>query len=136
MKTIKRNYVLLIAFMAVALLFVNCTTSNSSELQSKIQNLEVTLKSFKLEKALAEQRLMSFDTLDFDFYTYQKWEKFNQNHSDEILVYYPDGSTTKGLETAHIDALKPMFVFAPDTRIEKHPVSFGSGNWTAVIGEL
>ncbi len=32
--------------------------------------------------------------------------------------------------------LKPMFVFAPDTKIKTHPVRFGSGEWTAVIGEM
>ena len=29
-----------------------------------------------------------------------------------------------------------MFVFAPDTKIKTHPVKFGTGDWTAVIGEL
>jgi hypothetical protein len=51
-------------------------------------------------------------------------------------VYYPDGSTTVGLHPQHLDQLKPMFVFAPDTKIKTHPVRFGSGDWTAVIGEM
>jgi len=29
-----------------------------------------------------------------------------------------------------------MFVFAPDTSIKVHPVKFGSGPWTAVIGVI
>jgi hypothetical protein len=36
----------------------------------------------------------------------------------------------------HIKDLDAMFVFAPDNRIKKHPVKFGSGEWTAVIGEM
>jgi len=32
--------------------------------------------------------------------------------------------------------LTPTFAFAPDTKIEKHPVRFGSGDWTCVIGEM
>ena len=32
--------------------------------------------------------------------------------------------------------LTPMFVFAPDTKIQSHPVKFGSGDWTCVIGEM
>ncbi len=29
-----------------------------------------------------------------------------------------------------------MFVFAPDTRIEQHPVKFGKGEWTGVVGVM
>ena len=29
-----------------------------------------------------------------------------------------------------------MFVFAPDTKIKTHPVRFGSGDYTCVIGEM
>ena len=29
-----------------------------------------------------------------------------------------------------------MFVYAPDTRIKIHPVKFGSGEWTCVIGVM
>ena len=29
-----------------------------------------------------------------------------------------------------------MFTYAPDTRIKVHPVKFGSGEWTSVIGEM
>jgi hypothetical protein len=32
--------------------------------------------------------------------------------------------------------LTPMFAFAPDTKIKTHPVRFGSGDWTCVIGEM
>lgn len=53
-----------------------------------------------------------------------------------MKVYYPDGSTTVGNDPEHIDMLKPLFVFAPDTKIEQHPVRFGSGGWTAVIGVM
>lgn len=122
--------------MASVAILTSCSNKNTSELQAKVDSLEAELKSFKAEKALTEQRLKSFDELDFDFYSNQKWDKFNHSHADDILVVYPDGSTTKGLAPAHIDALKPMFVFAPDTKIKKHPVSFGSGEWTTVIGEL
>jgi len=138
MKTNLKTISAIAAIIMVSTAFLtSCSNNNNtSKLQAKIDSLETELKSFKDEKALTEQRLMIFDTLDYDFYTHQKWDKFNHSHADDILVYYPDGSTTKGLEPAHIDALKPMFLFAPDTKIEKHPVRFGNGDWTAVIGEL
>lgn len=29
-----------------------------------------------------------------------------------------------------------MFVYAPDTKIESHPIRFGSGDWTCVTGVM
>ena len=39
------------------------------------------------------------------------------SHAVNIKVYYPDENTTEGLAPQHIDMLKPMFVFAPGTKI-------------------
>jgi hypothetical protein len=76
-----------------------------------------------------------FDDLDFNVYSHQKWDEFKKSHAKDILVHYPDGHTTKGLD-AHIAELKQVFTFAPDTRITAHPVKFGAGEWTSVIGEM
>jgi len=51
-------------------------------------------------------------------------------------VYFPYGKVTTGLYPEHIDMLTPMFVFAPDTKIKTHPIKFGSGDWTCVVGEM
>lgn len=85
--------------------------------------------------ASVERNLKVFDDLDFRVYTGQKWEDLGESHAQDILVHWPDGHTTKGMEQ-HIKDLDAMFVFAPDNRIRKHPVKFGSGEWTAVIGEM
>ncbi len=74
-----------------------------------------------------------FDDLDFDVYTNQKWDELSRSHANDILVHWPDGHTTKGIEQ-HIKDLGAQFVFAPDNRIRVHPVKFGSGDWTCVIG--
>ncbi len=79
--------------------------------------------------------LENFDDLDFNVYTNQKWEELQKSHAKDIVVHWPDGHTTKGIEK-HIDDLKQMFVFAPDNRIRVHPIKFGSGPWTAVTGWL
>ena len=81
------------------------------------------------------KHLSTFDDLDFNVYTNQKWNELQRSHAKDIVVHWPDGHTTKGIEK-HIEDLKQMFVFAPDNRIKVHPVKFGSGDWTAVIGEL
>jgi hypothetical protein len=81
------------------------------------------------------KRLETFDDLDFNVYTGQKWDEVKRSHAPDIIVHWPDGRTTKGLEK-HIEDMKVMFTFAPDNRIRIHPVKFGSGDWTAVTGWL
>ena len=124
--------------MVATAAFTSCTnnSSNSANLQAKIDSLQNELKKFNDEKAMTEMRLVRFDSLDYEFYSNQDWENFAISHADDIKVYYPDGMITTGLNPQHIDMLTPMFVFAPDTRIKNHPVKFGSGDWTCVIGEM
>lgn len=129
-------HTLLSACIALTLLAACSAPSSPSNLQARIDSLENELQSYRAEKALVEQRLLRFDSLDFVFYSNQQWSDFGISHADDIVAYYPDGSKTTGLAPQHIDMLKPMFVFAPDTKIKKHPVRFGSGDWTAVIGEM
>ncbi|AXY76348.1 polyketide cyclase [Paraflavitalea soli] len=111
-------------------------TGNPAAMQAKIDSLQGELNKFQAEKAWTEMRLARFDSLDYIFYSNQQWADFAISHADNIKVYYPDGAITEGLYPHHIDMMKPMFVFAPDTKIKTHPVKFGSGDWTAVIGEM
>ncbi|UGY09020.1 ester cyclase [Phyllobacterium pellucidum] len=92
---------------------------------AKYQNAEKT----------TDTNLKTFDTLDFDVYTNQKWDRLGESHAADILVHYPDGHTTKGLHD-HVEELKAIFVYAPDTHINVHPVRFGQGQWTGVIGVM
>jgi predicted ester cyclase len=92
----------------------------------------------RLEEVAAMERqeqanLATFDDLDFNVFTGQKWEELGKSHAQNIVVHWPDGRTTTGIET-HIQDLKAMFVFAPDTRIQEHPIKIASGDWTAVTG--
>lgn len=79
------------------------------------------------------ERLRTFDTLDFDVFSNQKWDRLAESHASDIVVTWPDGHETQGI-ARHIDDLKGMFVFAPDTKIQVHPIKFGSGDWTCVTG--
>ena len=81
------------------------------------------------------ENLRTFDELDYDVFSGQRWEDLPRSHSDDIVVHWPDGHETRGLER-HVEDLKAMFVYAPDTRVKKHPVRFGAGEWTSVIGEM
>ncbi|MCB9686362.1 MAG: ester cyclase [Alphaproteobacteria bacterium] len=79
--------------------------------------------------------LQTFDELDFQVFTHQEWDRLAESHAADILVHWPDGHTTTGLET-HTADLRAMFVWAPDTRIEEHPIRVGQGEWTAVVGRM
>lgn len=90
--------------------------------------------STELPPVLAKN-LANFDDLDFRVYTGQQWQDLHKSHAKEIVVHWPDGHATKGIDK-HIEDLKFMFSFAPDNRIREHPVRFGTadGQWTAVTG--
>jgi hypothetical protein len=83
------------------------------------------------------RNLANFDDLDFRVYTGQQWQDLHKSHTNDVVVHWPDGHETKGIEK-HIEDLKVMFTFAPDNRIKEHPIRFGSadGEWTAVSGWL
>jgi hypothetical protein len=95
--------------------------------------LKAELKKYKEGEAMIAKYLDKFDTLDFKVFSGQQWARLHESHSKDIIVFWPDGHFTTGIER-HIEDLKFMFSYAPDTEIHEHPVKFGSGEWTSVIG--
>ena len=131
----KRTFASLLSAIALSTMLVACSNdqqSSSNTDETKKPNDQISTDN----KQLTEERLRRFDSLDFQFYSNQMWDSLAISHDANIKVYYPDGTTTTGLFPQHIDMLKPMFVFAPDTKITSHPVKFGTGEWTTVIGEM
>ena len=131
----KRTSASLLSAIVLSTMLVACTNnqqSSSNTDETKKSNDQISTNN----KQLTEERLRRFDSLDFQFYSNQMWDSLAISHDANIKVYYPDGTTTTGLFPQHIDMLKPMFVFAPDTKITSHPVKFGTGEWTTVIGEM
>jgi hypothetical protein len=93
------------------------------------------LARFRTAEQIGQAHLRTFDTLDFDVYSNQRWDRFKESHAPDILVHYPDGHTTRGIPD-HVKELKGQFIFAPDTKIASHPVRIESGEWTSVIGVM
>ena len=108
--------------LALALVGTGCASTGGS-------------KQYEEEQKLVTAHLENFDDLDYNVFTNQKWAELHRSHSHDITVHWPDGHATKGIEK-HIEDLKAMFVWAPDTRIKEHPVKLGQGDWTAVIGVM
>ncbi len=82
-----------------------------------------------------EKNLKTFDALDFEVFSGQKWARLSESHAKDIVVTWPDGHETKGIEK-HIEDLKALFVYAPDITIKDHPIRFGAGSWTTATGVM
>lgn len=80
-----------------------------------------------------QKNLATFDALDFDVYSHQKWDRLKESHAPDIIVTWPDGHETKGLDQ-HIEDLRYQFTFAPDSRVAAHPIKLGAGEWTSAVG--
>jgi hypothetical protein len=128
------RFPILISLVVVVLLgLTGCTNKKmAADLEAmKAQVAELT--AMKAQKTAEEANLANFDDLDFNVFTGQKWDDLKKSHDANIVVHWPDGHTTTGIEP-HIADLKAMFVYAPDTRIKEHPIKIASGDYTAVTG--
>lgn len=130
-----KNTILTISIAALFATIVSCQSPSSTSETSGV-NID-SLKTIALNLAASNDstssRLKTFDALDFDVFSNQKWDRFKESHAQDIKVYWPDGHVTEGLDI-HIKDMKDLFVYAPDTRIKEHPIKFGSGDYTIVTG--
>jgi hypothetical protein len=135
--TMKGRRVALVALLACALITValEITTAKgraaatprgySPAMQAKIKEMQAKLDRYAKDEATVRRNLQTFDTLDFVVFSGQEWVRLHESHSADVVVNWPDGHHTNGIER-HIADLKALFVYAPDTRIRIHPVRFGA----------
>jgi SnoaL-like polyketide cyclase len=121
--TTPRNFVSASILAITVALAAGCATTNPK------------LEAYETAEKIATSHMASFDTLDFDVFTNQKWDRLRESHAQNINVHWPDGHVTSGIDK-HIEDLKAMFVYAPDTRIKVHSIKIASGEWTSVVGEM
>src|SRR5216117_4626104 len=103
--------------------------------QSPAENPTTPPPPHEKQAPAVEKNHKVFDTLDFDVFSNQKWDRLHESHAEDIVVTWPDGHETKGIDV-HIADLKALFVWGPDIEIKVHPIRFGSGSWTAVTGVM
>ncbi|MCU7551873.1 ester cyclase [Chitinophagaceae bacterium LB-8] len=127
---------LYVAFFGLVTITAIGCANNKSDTNQVTKSEDTAGNTTGANDQVIETRLRRFDSLDFQFYSNQQWDSLAISHDANIKVYYPDGTTTTGLIPQHIDMLKPLFSFAPDTKITSHPIKFGSGDWTCVVGEI
>jgi hypothetical protein len=125
-----------VSAFALSIVLAAATLSVTTPVMAKpTASAKAELDRYKTAEAIAKKNLATFDELDFDVFTNQKWDRLKESHSADVKVHWPDGHITQGIER-HISDLKAMFVYAPDTRIKVHPVKIGSGEWTSVVGVM
>jgi hypothetical protein len=107
----------------------------SPGMKEKIKEVKKELKKFTDDKKAVDKNLKTFDELDFVVFSNQEWIRLHESHSKDVKVNWPDGHYTSGIER-HIEDLKAMFVYSPDTSIKVHPIKIGSGEYTSVIGVM
>jgi hypothetical protein len=99
----------------------------------EIETLRMQIKTLSLGSETVGKNLAVFDTLDFVVFNRQQWLRLHESHAADVKVFWPDGHMTQGLDV-HMKDLSAMFVYAPDTRVQEHSISFGAGRYTAVTG--
>ena len=123
---------LALAALTAALLLPSTVRAQNPDI---VQRPKYPPPAHEPQTAAVEKNLKTFDALDFDVFTNQKWARLGESHAKDIVVTWPDGHETKGVEK-HIEDLKAMFVYAPDIQLKVHPIRFGSGTWTSVTGVM
>ena len=127
-----KNSILKISLAAFALII--SLSSFGQKAETKEQLLK-QVKEMTAANQLISKYLQTFDTLDYTVFSNRDWKRLHESHAKDIIVHFPDGHSKVGIEQ-HIKTLDAMFVYAPDTRIEEHPIKIGSGNITAVMGYM
>ncbi len=123
---------------AAAALVLVSATANAADEPSYIEGGIKPDKYYSggaIDGPLGEQHLKTFDELDYDVFSNQDWTRLHESHDENVIVTWPDGHSTVGINV-HIEDLKKLFVHAPDTQIKMHPVRIASKDWTAVIGVM
>jgi hypothetical protein len=136
MKQTKVNSLLIAFGLVISLgVFQSCKQSASSTAGTaeNIYSLKQIAMQLIASNDTIANHLKTFDELDFDVFSNQKWDRLKESHAQNIKVFWPDGSMVEGIDQ-HIEDLKKLFVHAPNTRIKEHPIKFGSGNYTLVTG--
>lgn len=132
--TTRRSLATLLIAASMAI-FGSCNSNSGNTLDSQLEidSLRNQLKELTLGNEMISENLVKFDSLDFRVFTNQEWTRLYESDAKDIVVHMPDGQITYGIER-HIEILKAMFVYAPNTNIMQHPIRFGFGNITCVTG--
>ena len=84
------------------------------------------------------RNLQGMDELDFKGWNRADWHGvFAQCHTDDVRVDVKGQPPTRGIQE-HIDAMEALVesMGGQPVQVKSHPIAFGSGEWTCVVGEF
>ena len=84
------------------------------------------------------RNLEGMNQVDFTGWNEADWDGvFAHYHTDDVLVDVHGQPRTNGIQE-HIDAMKALVETTGGTplQVKSHPIVFGSGEWTCVVGEF
>ncbi|MEM7309025.1 MAG: ester cyclase [Planctomycetota bacterium] len=122
---------------ALALLaLAGCSASPEAvdlvQLRGENTKLRRQIAAFEAERATTALNLSLFDELDLSAFNGRDMERLAEIHADDVVVYNPDGKTTRGMDPHHAAELRFLFDKF-DLQIPVHLVQFGHADWTAGI---
>ena len=82
--------------------------------------------------------LNGMDDLDFVGWNNADWNGvFARRHTDDVFVDFRGRPPTHGIQQ-HVEAMQAYVesVGGAPPRVAGHPIAFGAGDWTCVVGEL
>lgn len=126
-----RNFIKIAGLLS--LIITTGSTYVQAQTSSDATGMKKELEQIKAADALVQKHLHTQDTLDYTVFSNQEWARLHESHGENVKVFWPDGHVTTGL-AKHIEDMKAIAVYAPDSRIKQHPIAFGTGNYTAVKG--
>ena len=89
MKTLYRKTLIAVALSALAGLAIA---------QSSAEHPTTPPPAPERQARAVERNLKTFDTLDFDVFSNQKWDRLHESHAKDIVVTWPDGHETRGID--------------------------------------
>ena len=125
--------ILVLAISVAVATLTNCSNRTATVTKADADSLRTQLMALTAGNQAIATNLSTFDTLDFTVFSNQQWTRLHESHAQDIIVHWPDGHSTTGIDR-HIEDLKAMFVYAPNTQIKEHPIRIGAGKITAVVG--
>jgi hypothetical protein len=94
--------------------------------------------TFDMADDKVAENLNKMDDLDFRAWNEADWDgRFTHLHTEDVYVDVHGQPETHGI-AEHVDAMKTMVQAMGGTpaQVKSHPITFGSGDWTCVVGEF
>ena len=99
-----------LTFVSAVALTTAFATSAPAQDNAAVTAALAELAQRQAEDARIATNLRTFDTLDFEVFSNQQWDRLHESHAEDIIVHWPDGRETVGIDV-HIEDLKAFFTF-------------------------